>query len=202
MNAIANPVRSKPHANGSAPQLLPDPYAEGDGDRLFEVVNGRRVEKTMGLVQTTIAGILYRAIANYCDERNIGHAVVESMFTIPGSANDRKPDIAVVSYEKWPKDRPIPDANAWAVAPDLVVEVISPTDRAFDVFEKMEEYFAGGVRQVWQIYSNVGMVLIFSSPNVVSAVSRNDELAGSPILPGFKLPVTRLFPLWEPRRQD
>jgi Uma2 family endonuclease len=87
--------------------------------------------------------------------------------------------------------------NAWAVAPDLVVEVISPNDKAFDVIEKLREYFAGGVRQVWQVYSNTEQVMIFDSPRSARILSRGDELIGDPVVPGFRVKLADLFPLTE-----
>ena len=200
MNATAipivptiGPLRTK----RSVPRRFADPYANGDGDRLFEVVRGVRVEKTLGLLQNVIAGILYRALAPYCDRNNLGHAVIETMFASPGSGNDRKPDVAFVSYQNWAKDRPIPDVNAWPIAPDLVVEIISPSDKAFDVFGKVHEYFAGGVQQVWQVYSNLGQVWVFDLSGTIRVLTRADELTGDPIVSGFRMRVMDLFPLVE-----
>jgi len=199
MNAIANPVAPMlpPRTRSGIGRSIPDPYVGADGDRLFEVVRGVRVEKTMGLLQNVIAGILYRALAPYCDRKDLGHAVVETTFTIPGSGNDRKPDVAFVSYQTWAKDRPIPDLNAWPVAPDLVVEVISHSDKAFDVLGKVHEYFAGGVQQVWQIYSNLGQVWVFDSPGSIRIYTKSDELIGDPLIPGFRILTADLFPLVE-----
>jgi Uma2 family endonuclease len=185
-----------PRANGISSPSRPDPYAEGDGS--FEVVRGVRVEKPMGLIENLIAGMLHGRLAPFCTQNQLGWAVIETMFAIPGSGNDRKPDVAFVSYQTWAADRPIPRVNAWPVAPELAVEVISPTDKAFDVIEKVREYFAGGVRQVWHVYSNVEQVFVFTSPTEVRVLTRGDELTGDPVVPGFRMPVADLFPPSEP----
>ncbi|MCI0703590.1 MAG: Uma2 family endonuclease, partial [Planctomycetia bacterium] len=78
------------------------------------------------------------------------------------------------------------------------VEVISPTDKAFDVIDKVREYFAGGVQQVWHIYSNVELVFVFTSPTQVRVLTRADELTGDPVVPGFRMALADLFPLTEP----
>src|SRR5262245_33480497 len=101
----------------------------------------------MGLIENLIAGMLHGRLAPFCTQHRLGWAVIETMFAIPGSGNDRKPDVAFVSYQTWAADRPIPRVNAWPVAPELAVEVISPADKAFDVIDKVREYFAAGVRQ-------------------------------------------------------
>lgn len=179
-----------------APPVRPDPYADGDGS--FEVVKGVRVEKPMGLIENLIATVLIARLEPFCRTNNLGWAVVETMFAMPGSGNDRKPDVAFVSFGRWPQTQPIPRVNAWAVVPELAVEVISPTDKAFDVVEKVQEYFAAGVQQVWHVYSHIQQVLIFSSPTQIRVLTVTDELTGDPVVPGFRLPVAGLFPLAAP----
>ncbi|MBA4066796.1 MAG: Uma2 family endonuclease [Isosphaera sp.] len=183
-------------ASRTAP-ARPDPYADGEGR--FEVVRGVRVEKQpMGLVENLIASILQGRLEPFCRENGLGRAVNETMFTLPVGGNDRKPDVAFVSHARWAADRPIPRVNAWPVAPDLAVEVVSPTDKAFDVVDKLREYFAAGVRQVWHVYSNVEQVFVFDSPTAVRILTGGDELSGDPVVPGFRLPVADVFPLAEP----
>jgi Uma2 family endonuclease len=165
---------------------------------LFEIVKGKRVEKKMGLVENMIASVLHELLSSFCRQQQLGRAPVETLFRLPGSSNDRRPDVAFVSYTTWPRDRPLPLSNAWTVAPDLVIEVICPTDSAFDVFNKVFEYFDGGVKQVWQIYSNVHRVLVFDSPQSARILSGGDELTAESILPGFRVKVEDLFPLTEP----
>lgn len=108
--------------------------------------------------------------------------------------NDRKPDVAFVSFQRWAQSRAIPKVNAWPVAPDLAVEVISPTDKMFDVFDKLREYFDGGVQQVWHVLSNVEQLHVYTSPTAVRILTRADVLAGDPVVPGFRMPVADLFP--------
>ena len=194
----ATSITPPPRANGASIRIAEDPYADGDGDRLFEVVNGKRVEKNMGLMQVHIAGILYRALAAHCDERDLGHALIEAMFRLPADGNDRKPDVSFVSFLKWGKNQPIPEVNAWAVVPDLAVEVISPHDKAFEVLAKVHEYFDSGVQQVWQVYSVVQQVWVYTSPTAIRMLTNAEELNGDPVVPGFRIPVAKLFPPSEP----
>jgi Uma2 family endonuclease len=149
---------------------------EPSEDVLYEVVHGVRVEKPMGLVENAIANLLNGPLAAFCRDKQLGRAFMETLFEIPNSGNDRKPDVAFVSFARWPADRPLPRVNAWPVAPDLAVEVISPTDKAFDVIEKVHEYFAGGVRQVWHVYSHTEQVFVFETPTVVRVLTRADEM--------------------------
>ena len=84
--------------------------------------------------------------------------------------------------------------NAWEVAPDLAVEVVSPTDRAEDVMEKVTEYFQAGVELVWIIYPRLQLVYVYESLVKVRGLNAADTLDGGNVLPGFHIPVATLFP--------
>lgn len=169
-------------------------------DVLYEVIDGVYVERPMGLVENVIANTLLTLLWPHCREQKFGHVVMETLFDIPNSDNERKPDVAFVSFARWAADKPLPRVNAWPVAPDLAVEVISPTDKAFDVLEKVHEYFAGGVRQVWHVFSHTEQVFVFDSPSRVRVFNRDDEITAEPVVPGFRATVSNLFPLAEPRK--
>ncbi len=191
--SVITPTIPVPQAALPAAPCLPDPYAAGDGH--FEVIDGVRVEKSpMGLIENLIASILQGRLEPFCRTNKLGWAVTETMFAIPGSGNDRKPDVAFVSFTRWPQTRPIPRVHAWPVIPELAVEVISPTDKAFDVIAKVREYFAAGVQQVWQVYSHTEQVFVFTAATQVRIVTRTDDLVGDPVVPGFRLPLAELFP--------
>jgi Uma2 family endonuclease len=190
---LLEPVPMTPRV---APTVTDDPYA--DTERSFEIVNGKVVEKPMGLIENLIASILHGRLEQHCREHRLGRAVVETPFAIPGSGNDRRPDVAFVSFQTWPASRAIPRVNAWPVSPDLAVEVISPTDKAFEAIEKLHEYFVGGVRQVWQVYSDAEQVWVYESPTAVRILSRTEELLGDPVVPGFRMRLADLFQLAEP----
>jgi len=168
-------------------------------DVLYEIIDGVCVAKVVGLIESFIANTLAARLQPFCRDKRLGFVVLQALFEIPNSGNDRKPDVAFVSFARWPADKPVPRVNAWPVAPDLAVEVISPTDKAFDVIEKVQEYFAGGVRQVWHVYSHIEQVFIFDSLTAVRGLTRADELTAEPVVPGFRMPMSELFPLAEPR---
>ena len=105
----------------------------------------------------------------------------------------RRPDVAFVSTARWPLDRLIPEAGDWEVVPDLAVEVVSPTDTMEEVLAKMHEYFEKGVRQVWIVVPMRQQVHVFDSPTRSRILAAVDELDGGELLPGFRLPLARLF---------
>ena len=94
-----------------------------------------------------------------------------------------------------PRTDPCPSSdNAWDVAPDLAVEVVSPTDLAEELMDKVAEYFQAGVRLVWVVYPRLRLIHVYESLTQVRGLTAADELDGGAVLPGFRTPVAALFP--------
>lgn len=81
----------------------------------------------------------------------------------------------------------------WAIAPDLVVEVISPSDAAPDVHEKAIDWLAAGCRLVWIVYPKAQTVTQYRSLQDVQILTSDATLDGGDVLPGFSCPVRDLF---------
>lgn len=79
------------------------------------------------------------------------------------------------------------------IAPDLVVEVISPSDRWQNVFDKIEEYFAAGVQWVWIVEPQSQSVRAYRSPTDVEKLTEHDILRGEGPLAEFAIPVAEIF---------
>ena len=105
----------------------------------------------------------------------------------------RRPDVSFVSFQRWPKGKPVPPTPAWEVVPDLAVEIVSPSNDAYEVLEKVEEYFACGVQRVWVIYPPFSKVYDYASTTSVRILTGADHLSGGEVLPGFELPLSELF---------
>lgn len=180
-------------------EFTPPIEIESPDGELYEIVDGRRIELPMsyhaGLVATELSLELGAHIRQ--QDPRPGHLAVEVLFQIPLTGDltrQRRPDIAFVSSERWPIERPQSlKEDAWDVVPDLVVEVVSPTDRAADLLDKVYEYFQAGVRLVWLVYPNRHCIHVFEASNRIRAVTVTDALDGGAVLPGFHLPLNRLF---------
>jgi Uma2 family endonuclease len=178
------------------PLILTNTTAVGADEPLYEIVDGQRVElPPMSVYATLVASALFGELAVFCTTHPLGRPFAEMLFRFPlnGSRN-RRPDVAFVSFERWPKNRPIPlRDNAWEVVPDLAVEVISPHDLADEVIQKLTEYFQAGVRLVWIIYPQQRLVYVYDSPTQVRGLSQADDLDGGAVLPGFRVALANLF---------
>jgi Uma2 family endonuclease len=166
-----------------------------DDDILYEVVDDKKVELgPMGAHEIWLATELVVYLRNFARQHQLGRAVQELLFDFTAMVHrKRRPDVAFVSYERWPRQRPVPHAEAWEVVPNLVVEVISPSDKGNDILDKVAEYFRIGVECVWVIYIFQKQVYIYESPTQVRILTRADELYGEPVLPHFRLPLVSLF---------
>ena len=103
----------------------------------------------------------------------------------------RAADIAFVRRERIP-EAGIPK-NFWELAPDLVVEVLSPGDTYGEVEDKVEDWLNAGVRAVWVVNSKRRGVTIYRSTTDVTRLSEGDELDGGDVVPGFRCQVSEIF---------
>jgi Uma2 family endonuclease len=167
-----------------------------DDDLPYEIVDGRRVElPPMSVKSGIVATKLIGELLDYNKIHNLGQPVVEMLFRLPLERDRRRqPDVAFVSFKRWAKGRLHENDNAWEVAPDLAVEVVSPTDRGEDVMEKVLDYFQAGVELVWIIYPRLQLVYVYESLTKVRGLTAADTLDGGNVLPGFRVSVAALFP--------
>ena len=102
-------------------------------------------------------------------------------------------DLAFLSNERL-ADQP-DNAGALQVAPELAVEIMSPSNSYEKVLEKVEEYFVAGVEEVWVIAVAVKKVTIFTGPDEprIISLAKDDKLKGPGILSDFTLPLEDLF---------
>lgn len=147
----------------------------------------------MGAYEIRIASVLTMYLETFARQHQLGRAVQEMLFDLITVHRKRRPDVAFVSYDRWPRQRRVPRTEAWEVVPNLVVEVVSPTDRMDDTIDKVAEYFRAGVECVWVSLPSQEQIYVYDSPTQVRILTRTDELCGEPVLPQFRLPLTALF---------
>jgi Uma2 family endonuclease len=163
------------------------PYDEG---RLWELVDGELIPapsptiKHQGVVQTIQVAFVVHFAAN--PEQGSSFSDVE--FAL--SENHRvRPDVFVLLHEHLQvvdQDKvPIPGA------PDIAIEVISPSERSIDSQLKVEAYLRYGTQEVWQVFPKTQSVVIHRGVNGTK-LSGSEDIT-TPLLPGFSLPVQSLF---------
>ncbi len=158
-----------------------------------ELIDGEIVPMSpTGGLHGWIESTLDRTLGVMVDERDLGWVMVGEVgiYTRRNPDRVRGADVAFWSHERLP-DGPPP--GFLDVAPNLVVEIISPNDRWQDIREKIEEYFAIGVDRVWVVVPRTRSVLVYESPTTLRQLKEGDILEGEGVLEGFTLPVVRLF---------
>ena len=163
-------------------------------DILYEVVDGKVVEKALGAFESAIVAVLNQFLGTFARTQRLGRVVAEMIYRIDLTKNlQRRPDVSFVSHARWPYNRRVPDVAAWDIVPDLAIEVVGPTNTAFEVQRKIHEYFDAGVSQVWIIYHPQQEVHVFASMNRIEVLQLGQDLDGGNLLPGFRLPLATLF---------
>ena len=100
-----------------------------------------------------------------------------------------KPDVAFVSTARLPENR----NQASPIAPDLAVEVVSPSDVFRRVIEKAFVYLDAGTQIVWVIEPGSKTVTVYRSETNIKLLTREDTLSGEDVVEGFSCQVAQLF---------
>jgi Uma2 family endonuclease len=132
---------------------------------------------------------LVQLLWNYFDQRPTGVVLGEVDCRI-GSDTVRRPDLAIFLAGRLDgvdrKKVPMP------FAPDIAVEVLSPSETALDANRKVLEYLAAGSREVWQFDHENGEIFIRTEAGI-RLLHGADAVLDSPLLPGFSAPLTRVL---------
>ena len=103
----------------------------------------------------------------------------------------RAPDFAFILKQNIPPEEP--QEAFWPGAPDLAVEVLSPSDRTGEVDEKMAAWLATGTAVVWVVDPRSQTVTVHQPANRQQAYSTGQILEGEPVVPGFSCSIDELF---------
>jgi Uma2 family endonuclease len=107
------------------------------------------------------------------------------------SGNIRCPDVSFTLKARLPDGRP---TKGFAdVAPDLTIEILSPSEEPGGIARKTEEYFASGAQQVWHLDPEHHQLKVFRSRYDSAVYEPNEEVVGGDLLPGFRCRVSELF---------
>jgi len=157
----------------------------------YEFVNGKPEARKMG--SSKHGGVGSRLIVKlgaYVEANNLGGVYGADTTYLIGE-NDRIPDVSFLSAARIPEEGETD--KKWLIAPDLAVEVISPNDIWIEVMDKIHNYFAAGVRQVWLINLKHRRVYVYDSPDLISVLTEEQDLTNEALLPGFRCRIADLF---------
>jgi Uma2 family endonuclease len=113
-------------------------------------------------------------------------------FSLP-SGSDRSPDLAWIPIEKWEALDPSVRQGFLPLCPDFVVEILSPTDSWIQTQAKMQEYMDNGCRLGWLLDPKAKRVMIYRQGQAPELVEDPETLSGEDVLPGFTLPIRKIW---------
>ena len=168
--------------------LLPDPPdgAQQELDR-GEVVTMPSPKARHGICCIKVG----RKIGDFVEKKKLGHVASSDSGVILERNPDtvRGPDIAYYSFKRVPK---VPEAY-FEVAPDLVVEVVSPDDSFSKLQRKVRQYLASGTPLVWIVDPELRTVTLHRSSERAQTLEEGETVTGEKVLPGFSCRVAEFF---------
>lgn len=161
-------------------------------EALYELVDGLLVEKGMGYNESGLALALAVALRLFIRPRKLGLLTgADGMMRLfPGQV--RMPDLAFASWDRMPGRRR-PTGGIAGFAPDLAIEILSRSNTKAELARKREDYFAAGVRLVWEFDPVQRTVAVYEAPEDPMILDATMTLDGGEVLPGFVLSLAELF---------
>ena len=160
-----------------------------DDGRKYELVDGEAKEVPGGVEHDVIGAHLIVLLHPFVRGRGF-LAGSQAGFRMQ-SRNIRAPDVSFTLKERFPGGRP--PKGFGDIAPDLCIEIISPSEDEKDMARKIVEYFATGAQQVWHLFPESQRATVYRSPTEMTEHQPEEILDGGDLLPGFRCRVADLF---------
>lgn len=154
----------------------------------FEFIDGEVVELVSNEISAHVTSLITILVGAFIVQHQLGYTTSsESGFRI--GDNDYMPDFAFIS--KGRREKPV--GETWiTVAPDLVIEVKSPTDSLVGLIGKVANYLEAGVRMVWIVLPDKRRVDVYTQEDHLQ-YDMNGVITGGDVLSGFTLKVADIF---------
>ena len=162
-----------------------------DGHK-YELLEGNLIMSPVHENHSMVCMLISSALFGFVEARGLGNVYDSSLGCRLAADLLLSPDVSFVSKERLKKIRVAPD-KFLAGAPDLVVEVFSPSDRVRQVNRKLHRYFEHGTRLAWLVNWRKQQVQIYTADSIESLTDLDDVLPGGPVLPGFKCKLRKIF---------
>ena len=163
-----------------------------DDGKIYELHNGVLVEVAGSKYrQTRLAAWIIILIGNFLLDRKLGGAVTGA----DGAAelneyNTRIPDVGYITAERAQNQ---PEDSYLQGAPDLAVEVVSPSNTDLEMQQRAGEYLGAGARLVWIVNPIKQTIDVYRPGGARTVLGRDGVLDGGDVLPGLALNVQQIF---------
>lgn len=173
-------------------RLTAEEYLVTPGQEQTELIRGEIVTMSPpGMEHGALAQVIAAELHTWNRRAKAGLVTTEVGFVLHRDPDTvRAPDVSFIVAARVP--RPLPTGFA-ELAPDLAVEVVSPHDRAADVYGKLGEWLDAGVQAVWVIWPQRRCAWILRPAGDPQILQGGDALEDADLLPGFALSLDELF---------
>jgi Uma2 family endonuclease len=189
---------------GAEPATADDLLRLSDDGWRYEVVEGVLVRVAgSGDLATNIAAVILAALLSFVRPHRLGRVTSsDGVYRFSGAETGLIPDVGFYGRALFPRvvdrDKPIP------FAPELAVEVASPSQGAEEMTPKVARYLRGGTRLVWMVWPHAETVDVWHPADLRSRAEdmrpsrtlravTGDLLDGEDVVPGFAHPVSDIF---------
>jgi Uma2 family endonuclease len=165
-----------------------------DGDA-YELDDGELVEVPVGFESQDVAGELLHRLRSFLQEHPVGRAIPSEVGLQIFPSRPRRiprPDGGFVSFERLGTHR-VPKGFL-TIAPELVIESVSPGDLASYLDRKIQEYLSAGVRLVWVLLPDTRRAAVYRADGSVTYIHPSGELDGEDVIPGFRCALADIMP--------
>ena len=162
----------------------------------YELIDGELKERRVSALSNLVAAEANRVLGNHCQAHRLGwiFAAEHGYRCFPWKPSKvRRADVTFIRRDRYSLEQLSAD-GFMTIPPDLAVEVVSPSDGADEVEEKVEEYIRAGVKLIWVVYPHIHIVQVHRADGTSGRFRAHDELSGEDVLPGFRCKVEDLFP--------
>ncbi len=183
---------------GTMPVIVPAPLTIDEFSRLPR--DGERHEMSAGELITMappkslhsrIATNLFKLLVAALDKSRTSEAFIEAGYVLGRNPlTIRQPGVSVLSKERV---QATAADDYFESAPELAVEVVSPSDSSGDLQIKIDQYLLAGSKQVWVFYPQNKRVQVFYPDKTAAMLDETQTLSGGDVLPGFSVQVSDLF---------
>jgi Uma2 family endonuclease len=160
-------------------------------DKRYELDEGELIEMTRPAYDhNSVLKNLQFELEAFFRKTRLGVLLISENLYALAPTTRRAPDVAVILGDRHSELR---GAKVIPIIPEIVAEVLSPSETPRLIHRKLKQYFEAGVKEVWLIDPADKAIEVWTGPSLpVHALTGNDVLE-SPLLPGFALPLEELF---------
>lgn len=159
-------------------------------------LHGEEEQEVAGKRYSKIGARLIARLLLYVEDHDLGEVYQDQLHYVLTLSDAEQvetlliPDVSFVSRDRVVHDDP---DKPYFIAPDLAVEITSPSNRNSDIEKKIDQYLTHGTKQVWQVYPSTKEIVVYKLDALPKTYQADNVISGGDLIPGFELVVNKIF---------